>query len=83
MPTYYLHMCDGTGFIEDQEGTELPDDGAARQRAIDSARDIMAGDMRRGELDLSSFIEVEDENRKLLFTLSFRDAVAIKNDEAG
>ena len=83
MPTYYLHMCDGTGFIEDQEGTELPDEAAAREHAVASARDVMAGDMRRGELDLSSFIEVEDAAHKLLFTLSFRDAVAIKNDEAG
>ena len=35
----------------------------------------MAGDVRDGQLDLSSFIEVENADRKLLFTLSFADAV--------
>jgi hypothetical protein len=31
--------------------------------AIASARDIMAGDLRSGQLDLTSFIEVEDEQK--------------------
>ena len=78
MPRFYLHLCDGNGFIEDQEGVELPDEAAARRAAIDGARDVMMGELRNGELDLSSFIEVEDERKTLLFTLTFAEAVQIK-----
>lgn len=77
MPRYYMHVCNGNGFVEDQEGVELADRNAARAKAIEAARDVMAGDLRRGELDLSSFIEVEDEGHELLFTLHFADAVKL------
>lgn len=73
-----MHICDGAGFIEDEEGIVLPDEAAARAAAVLSARDVMAGDLRRGELDLSSFIEVENEKHKLLFILTFAEAVQIK-----
>lgn len=79
MPLYYLHVCDGNGFVEDEEGRELPNEAAARAEAIIGARDIMTADIRSGELDLTSFIEVEDENRNLLFTLPFSEAVEIKH----
>jgi hypothetical protein len=75
MPRFYFHVCNGTGFTEDQEGQELPDLDAARQVAASSARSIMADDVRRGELDLSSFIEIEDFGHQLVHTLCFEDAV--------
>jgi len=78
VPRYYLHICNGSGFVEDEEGQELADDEAARAQAIASARDIMAAEMRTGELDLSSFIEIEDERRSLLFTITFAEAVKIR-----
>lgn len=77
MPRFYMHVCNGNGFVEDQEGVELSDRDAARERAVEAARDIMASDLRKGELDLSSFIEVEDEGHRLLFTLHFSDAVKL------
>jgi hypothetical protein len=75
MPRFYFHVCNGTGFTEDEEGQELPGLEAARATAIASARDIMASDVKRGMLDLSSFIEIEDEGRRLVETLFFQDAV--------
>lgn len=78
MPRYYLHVCNGHGFTEDEEGTELADESAARSLAIKSARAIMADELRFGELDLGAFIEVEDSSRQLLFTLMFKDAVTWK-----
>jgi hypothetical protein len=80
MPRYYLHMSDGNGFIEDEEGVDLPNEAAARATALRCARDVMMGELRSGRLDLTSFIEVEDEQRNLLFTLTFADAVKIKRD---
>lgn len=75
MPRFYMHICNGNGFVEDEEGVELADADAARERALEAARSVMADDLRKGELDLSSFIEVEDEGKRLLFTLSFNEAV--------
>jgi uncharacterized protein DUF6894 len=78
-----MHICNGQGFVEDEEGRELADDAAARAEAVAAARDVMAGDLREGRLDLTSFIEVEDEAHKLLFTILFADAVEIRTEEAG
>lgn len=78
MPVFYLHVCNGNGFIEDEEGHDLADADAARARATAGARDIMSEEMRGGQLDLSSFIEVEDENHVHLFTLTFAEAVEIR-----
>jgi hypothetical protein len=75
MPRYFLHVCNGNGFVQDEEGIELPDLDAARLEAMRSARSIMASDVQRGILDLSSFIEVEDCDGKLVLTLGFQQAV--------
>jgi hypothetical protein len=81
VPRFYFHVCNGTGFTEDAEGQELADEAAAKTEAIKSAREIMAADLRSGELDLSSFIEVEDGEHELLFTLTFENAVSLKRQE--
>lgn len=41
----------------------------------------MASDLRSGELDMSSFIEVEDAEKCVLFTLTFEDAVTFKRSD--
>jgi hypothetical protein len=78
VPLFYLHVCNGNGFIEDEEGHELLDADAARAKATAGARDIMSEEMRGGQLNLASFIEVEDENHVHLFTVTFAEAVDIK-----
>ena len=82
MPRYYMHSCNGHGFTEDQEGIDLPDREAAMRKAVEAARDVMADDVRSGLLDLTSFIEVEDEQHKLMFTLTFMEAVTISHQYA-
>jgi hypothetical protein len=37
----------------------------------------MASEAREGQLDLSAFIEVEDETHQLLFTVTFAEALKI------
>ena len=82
MPRYYFHVCNGEGFTEDEEGLELRDEAAARKTAIKEARALMADELRDGQLNLASFIEVEDEKRERLFTLTFEEAVAINRQPA-
>lgn len=75
MPRFYFHVCNGTGLVEDEDGQELADLEAARREAIRAARCIMASDVQRGMLDLSSFIEIEDSDHQLVHTLAFDEAV--------
>ena len=75
MPLYYFHISNGNGFTEDVEGRDCPDLDAARVVAIAAARDIMASDIRRGLLDLCSFVEIEDEEKQLRVTVPFGEAV--------
>jgi hypothetical protein len=80
MPRYFFHICNGTGFVEDEQGLNLPDQETAYKKAVEAARGVMADDMRKGELDLTSFVEVEDEARTLLLTLTFAEAVTMRRD---
>jgi hypothetical protein len=79
MPRFYFHIGDGHGFIEDEEGLDLVDEASARRNAVAAARDLMASDLRQGRLDLTSFIEVEDDSHRLLFTLTFAEAVTVNS----
>jgi hypothetical protein len=83
MPRYFMHICNGNGFSEDSEGVELADETVARAEAARAARDVMAADIRDGYIDLTSFIEVEDAEHRLLFTLTFADAVDIQRSHTG
>jgi Domain of unknown function (DUF6894) len=46
MPHYYLHIRDGTELVEDPDGTDLPDLEAARQEALEGAREMLAAWVR-------------------------------------
>ena len=61
-----MHLCNGISLAEDEEGTDHPRLDAARANAIRGLRDIMAREMERGELNLGSFIEIEDEHHSWL-----------------
>jgi hypothetical protein len=80
MPRFYLHVCNGTGYVEDEEGQELPDIAAARQAAIAGLRDIMASELKDGSLNPASFIEIQDEDGEYVTTISFEDAVIVREE---
>jgi hypothetical protein len=68
MPRYYFHSADGERDC-DQDGTELPDDEAARQAAVAYAGEVL----RYGGLSLWEHgqwrVEVTDQEHRLLFTI--------------
>ena len=80
VPRFYFNLCNGSEFAEDEEGTDLPNFAAARQRAVASLRDVMAGDLRMGDLNIASFIEIEDEQHELVETVSFGDVVKLREE---
>lgn len=80
VPVFYFHICDDGGFFEDEEGRDLDTAQAAVAEAVTGLRDLVAGGMKAGELNLACFIEIEDENHELLATVSVEDAVRITSE---
>lgn len=83
VPRFYFNLCNGAEFTEDEEGVELADDAAARGKAVESLRGVMAGDLPMGDLNTASFIEIEDERRELIETVSFADVVNLRDESHG
>ena len=81
MPLYYFHVCNGDGFTEDEEGRELADIEEARQIAIDGLRGILSEEMKAGQLNMASFIEIEDESRDLVMIVPFEEAVGVSRQK--
>ena len=77
MPRYFFHVFDDV-IAEDEEGIELPNLAAARLKALIGARDLIAEQVRRGYFVLSHWIDVVDEQGEKVLTITFRDAVDIK-----
>lgn len=72
---YYLHMRRGEELIEDPDGEEFADLGAAREAAIWSARELMADRLRRGRRMDGQTFEIHDETGSLVATVPFKDAI--------
>jgi hypothetical protein len=78
VPLFYFNIYNGNGLTEDEEGRDLPDDGAARAEALQGIRSILAEEVRQGRLDLHGRIEVLDGARRPLFVISFIEALRIE-----
>lgn len=77
MPRYFFNVYDDV-IAADEEGKELPNEQAARLHAMIGARDIIAEQVRRGYLVRSHWIDVVDEQGEVLLTVTFGEAVDIK-----
>jgi len=78
VPRFYFNLRNDV-FVDDQEGAELPDLAAARARAEGFARDMAAASViDHGRIDMRHRIEVADESRQTLLTVTFGDVVRIE-----
>ena len=77
MPRYFFNVYDDI-IAEDEEGSELPNLAAARLTALKGARDLISEQVRRGYFVLSHWIDVVDEQGEKVLTVTFREAVDIK-----
>lgn len=80
MPRFYFNLCNGAEFAEDEEGVELADYAAARRKAVEGLRGVMAGDLLMGDLNTASFIEIENERHELVGTVSFSEVVSLRDE---
>jgi hypothetical protein len=77
MPLFYLHLYNGEGVLEDDEGEECSDIAAACEIAVRSLREVSADEVRRGIIYTASYIEIEDDKHCHVATVRFADAVEI------
>ena len=76
MPRYFFHLYDELQVL-DEEGVELPDDEAARETALQNAREIACAEVEQGQLVLDHHIDMVDENGRQVGVVSFRTAVGL------
>jgi CRP-like cAMP-binding protein len=72
---YFIHLWNGIGFVEDEEGQELPDREAAIQSALDSVRSIVSEDARQGLIDLNGRVSIADQQGQTVAELVFRGSI--------
>jgi hypothetical protein len=77
MQRYFLHLHECETVLEDVEGHECATLQEATRMAVVAARDIMAGELRAGQLCLTSFILIADSLSNEVGRVSFRDVVLI------
>lgn len=78
MPRFYFHLYNDLGTTVDDEGRELDDLPAAHEVAIATLRDVLGAELKSdGHVNMASFIEIEDADRKLRMTVAAREAVDV------
>lgn len=75
MTMYFFHLRDGDQFIPDETGIDLPDINEARREALQSARDMLAEQIRAGEALDGQRIEITSPEGEVLDVVSFREAL--------
>ena len=77
MPRYFFHLRNDH-HLEDEEGSPLPNDAAARAQAKAFALSMAAASIiETHKLDLRHFIEVANEAGEVIDTVKFGDVVSV------
>jgi hypothetical protein len=69
MPTFYFHLKSGDRLVLDEEGSELADLTAARNEALQSARELLVSAIRSGNPSAPESIIVTDASGLTVDTL--------------
>jgi hypothetical protein len=71
MPRFYFHLKAGAELIEDLEGTDLPDQDAARAVALASGRELWAEAILAGnDLPAEAFAIADEQGHQLIVPLT-------------
>jgi len=77
MGRYFFHLHDGDRLLEDHEGLECETPDTAEAFVVDTARDVMVGEIRAGRLNLGWYILISDAENATVRQVSFGDAVTV------
>ena len=76
MPRYFFDLYNDFDTL-DEEGRDFADLSAMRENALREVREMMTESVRQGQLNLNHHIEVRDEAGKVIYVLTFDDAVNV------
>jgi hypothetical protein len=76
VPRFFFHLYDDMVAL-DPEGKQLPDAAAAKEEAIQNARQIACAEVMKGHLGLGHRIEVTDVNDAPVATITFKDVIKL------
>jgi hypothetical protein len=74
---YFLHLRDSIDELLDPEGQECADLSALKKAVVETARDLIAGDVRGGLVDFRYRIDAHDESGALIYSLPFKHAINV------
>ena len=78
MPRFYLTVCNDVR-APDDEGEEQPDLEAAKESAVQGARELIAAEILAGRpFSRRHCIEITDGDGTLLHTVQFADALQLR-----
>ena len=75
MPTFFFKFRTGKVIKEDPYGLDLPDLDAAREEAIQAAREILSDAVKFGGNDQPDYIIIFDEGDQCLSIVPLADAL--------
>jgi hypothetical protein len=82
MPRFFLHLCDRSASVFDNDGIELQDLTAALEHAAWCVRDIVSNCILSGQVvDLGSYIALYDIAGLELARVLFREVVTFLDDD--
>lgn len=76
MTHYFFHICSGMERIEDREGADFDTLEAALTEARLAAREILAEDLRKGNVDETRLFEIVNEWGELMARVPFKEAIS-------
>jgi hypothetical protein len=81
MARYFCDLHNGSGVTRDEEGREFGNSDEARKEALAGIRSVLGAEVATGSIDLDGWMEVLNENREVLFTIPFSDAVTVNQSK--
>jgi hypothetical protein len=74
MPRYYFHLTNGKQVLDNHKGINLPGDAAARNDAVELARDLRGGAALPGRDWAGWFVAIVDEKGQKVDEVPIADA---------
>jgi hypothetical protein len=72
-----MHLRDSVDELLDPDGQEFANLDAPKAAVLFSARDLIAGDVRNGIIDLRYRIDAENSDGEVIYTLPFKHAFTV------
>jgi hypothetical protein len=79
MPRYYFHIRTKDALIGDPDGSDLADLDAARAEAQQSARNLLAALLARGEVLDGQVFEICDADGRVIESIPFRSVLRLSD----